>query len=153
MSTTAATYGNGGDDDGFTTIAGGVIVRRPSTSLTPFIHALVGGAEVSGPFHNPNTMGLDLTLGGGVDYETHFFNHKLAFRLIQADYEYHESQFWPGQWECRWWQRQHQCNPSERGFVLHSGEFAPPTPVTLAVSVSPASVFPGEAGYRDGNGR
>ncbi len=130
-----------GDNDGFTTFAGGVILRHPSASITPFVHALVGGAMVSGPFHNPNTTGLDLTLGGGVDYETHFFNHHLAIRLVQADYEYMKPSFAAG------YGGSVDINAVRLsgGVVLHSGEFAPPTPVTLAVSVSPASVFPGEA--------
>ncbi len=131
----------GGDDDGFTTGALGVILRRPGIKFTPFFHVLAGGADVSGPHHNPATMGLDLTLGGGLDYETHYFNHHLAFRVIQADYEYMNPKFdqdWGGSVNVN-------AIRLGAGFVLHEGEFAPPTPVTLAVSVSPASVFPGEA--------
>jgi hypothetical protein len=129
-----------GDDDGFTTGTVGVIVRRPSTSITPFIHALVGGALVSGPIHNPNTGGLDLTLGGGLDYETPYFNHHLAIRLFQADYELMRPSF------ATEWGGTVNINAARLsgGIVLHAGEFAPPTPVTLAVSVNPASVFPGE---------
>ncbi|HEY1254023.1 MAG TPA: hypothetical protein VGF01_04520, partial [Terracidiphilus sp.] len=122
------------------TAAIGLIARHPSASLTPFVHALVGGATVSGPYHNPNTMGLDLTLGGGLDYETHYFNHHLAFRVIQADYEYMRPDFsteWGGTVGIN-------AIRMSAGFVIHDGAFPPPAPVTLAVSVSPASVFPGE---------
>jgi hypothetical protein len=134
-------YGKGGNDDGFTTGAAGIIVRRPSTDITPFIHALVGGARVSGPFHNPNTWGLDLTLGGGADYETPLFNHHLAIRLVQADYELMRPSFdseWGGTVNIN-------AIRLSGGLVLHPGDSAPPVPVTLEVSVSPASVFPGEA--------
>jgi hypothetical protein len=130
-----------GDNDGFTTAAFGVILRHPSAKFTPFVHALVGGALVEGPFHNPNTWGLDLTLGGGLDYETHYFNHHLAFRLIQADYEYMNPSFstaYGGSVNIN-------AIRLSGGFVVHEGAFPPPVPVTLAVSVSPASVFPGEA--------
>jgi hypothetical protein len=134
------TYGHGGDDDGFTTFAGGLILRHPSATITPFVHALVGGATVSGPYHNPNTTGLDLTLGGGVDYETPLFNHHLAIRLIQADYEYMKPDFaanYGGSVDIN-------AVRLSAGIVLREGSFPPPTPVTLAVSVSPASVFPGD---------
>jgi hypothetical protein len=35
-----------------------------------------------------NKWGPGLTVGGGMDYETPWFNHHLAIRLFQADYEY-----------------------------------------------------------------
>jgi len=130
-----------GDNDGFATGAIGVILRRPSVSITPFFHALVGGAMVSGPFHNPNTIGLDMTLGGGLDYETHYFNHHLAIRLLSADYEFMKPDFaadYGGSVSIN-------AIRLGAGFVVHEGAFPPPVPVTLAVSVSPASVFPGEA--------
>ncbi len=133
-----------GDNDGFTTGALGVIVRRPGIKFTPFAHVLVGGAEVSGPFHNPNTLGLDLTLGGGLDYETHYFNHRLAFRLVQADYEYMNPNFATYNGYSDGGSVNINAIRLSGGFVIHEGAFPPPTPVTLAVSVSPASVFPGE---------
>ncbi|MFZ1085629.1 MAG: hypothetical protein WAN35_11750 [Terracidiphilus sp.] len=139
------TYGQGGDDDGFATGAVGLILRHPSNNITPFIHALVGGAEVSGPYHNPNTMGLDLTLGGGLDYETHYFNHHLALRLIQADYEYMNPNFGLVNGYPDGGSVGINAIRLSGGFVFHEGAFPPPVPVTLAVSVNPASVFPGES--------
>jgi len=129
-----------GNNDGFSTGAIGLILRHPSTSITPFVHALVGGALVSGPFHNPNTWGLDLTLGGGLDYETHYFNHHLAIRVVQADYEYMKPDFAAN------YGGSVGINAVRLGggIVVHEGAFPPPVPVTLSVSVSPASVFPGE---------
>jgi hypothetical protein len=72
-------------------------------------------AYIGGPEHEPNTWGPDLTVGGGMDYNTPLFNHHLAIRLFQADYEYMHADFGP---EVRW-PRQHQCSPSERGLVWH----------------------------------
>jgi len=131
------TYGSGGDDDGFTTGAFGLILRHPSNKFTPFAHALAGGALVEGPFHNPNTWGLDLTLGGGLDYE---INHHWAFRIVQADYEYMKPDFaadYGGTVDIN-------ALRLSAGIVFHAGDFTPPTPVTLSVSVSPVSVFPGD---------
>ncbi|MGD0547835.1 MAG: hypothetical protein ABR991_08395 [Terracidiphilus sp.] len=131
-------YGTGGNDDGFTTFAGGLILRNPGAKFTPWAHALVGGALVSGPTHNPNTIGLDLTLGGGLDYE---LNHHWAIRLVDADYEYMHPNFtaeWGGGVGIN-------AMRLGGGIVYHAGEFAPPTPVTLSVSVNPASVFAGDS--------
>jgi len=135
--------GTHGNDDGFQTFAGGMIFRFPSENITPFAHALVGGAVVNGPFFQQNKLGPDLTVGGGMDYETPWLNHRLALRIFQADYEYMHANFGP------------QANPPggranisaarlSAGIVFHVGSIAPPPPVTLACSANPESVFPGE---------
>ena len=135
--------GTKGNNDGFQTIAGGLIARFPMENITPFIHGLVGGAQVSGPTFQPNKWGVDLTAGGGMDYETPLFNHHLAIRLFQADYEYMHVNFGPGP------------NPPggraninaarlSTGVVFHVGSIVPPPPVTLACSANPTSVFAGE---------
>jgi outer membrane protein OmpA-like peptidoglycan-associated protein len=137
-------YGAGGNDDGFTTFAGGLILRDPGVKFTPFAHALVGGAEVSGPFHNPNTLGLDITAGGGLDYE---LNHHWAFRMIQADYEYMNVNFGTNSTGLLYNLHGSLGIDAMRlsgGIVYHSGDFTPPTPVTLSVSVNPTSIFPGD---------
>ncbi len=85
--------GTHGNDDGFQTFAGGLVFRFPQDNITPFAHALVGGAVVSGPFFQPNKWGPDITVGGGMDYETPWLNHHLAIRLFQADYEYMHADF------------------------------------------------------------
>ena len=47
--------GTHGNDDGFLTIAGGLIARYPDGNITPFVHGLVGAARVDGPYHKaPN---------------------------------------------------------------------------------------------------
>jgi hypothetical protein len=78
-----------------------------------------------------------LTAGGGMDYNTPFFNHHLAIRIFQADYQYtHEN----------WSDGRGNFNMARlsAGFVYHIGTIAPPPPVTLACSASPTSIFPGD---------
>ena len=135
--------GTRGNNDGFNTVAGGLIARFPSDNITPFIHGLVGGARVEGPNFQGPKWGPQLTVGGGMDYEMPFFNHRFAFRLFQADYEYMHANFGPG-----------PVPPGGRaninaarlstGLVIHAGSIVPPPPVTLACSASPNSVYPGE---------
>ncbi len=81
-----------------TTVAGGLIVRFPAPDITPFLHGLVGGVDLAGPQHQPYKWGVGLTAGGGMDYETPWFNHKLAIRIFQADYEYMHVNWGPGIW-------------------------------------------------------
>jgi outer membrane protein OmpA-like peptidoglycan-associated protein len=142
-SSNGSNVGTRGNDDGFATFSGGMIFRFPSENITPFVHALVGGAYIDGPDHNGYKWGPDLTVGGGMDYETPWFNHRLAIRVFQADYEYMHADFGP------------QVSPPggranidsarlSAGVVIHVGSLAPPPPVTLACSASPDSVFPGE---------
>ncbi len=139
--------GTHGNDDGFITIAGGIIFRYLAPgNITPFIHALVGGALINGPDFQKNTWGPDLTAGGGMDYETPLFNHHLAIRLFQTDYEYMHADFGP--------QPYPPGPPGGRanvnavrlsaGIVIHAGSIAPPPPITFACTASPTSVFPGE---------
>ena len=135
--------GTHGNNDGFQTVAGGLVGRFQSDNITPFIHGLVGGALVNGPYFQPNKWGPQLTAGGGMDYELPWMNHRFAFRLFQADYQYTHVNFGPGP------------NPPggraninaarlSTGLVVHMGSQIPPPPVTLACSASPTSVFPGE---------
>jgi hypothetical protein len=88
--------GEHGNDDGFFTVGGGIIARYPTSDITPFMHALVGTARIDGPDHNPFTWGPALTLGGGMDYNTPLFNHRLSIRIFQADYEWMHADFGTG---------------------------------------------------------
>ena len=135
--------GTHGNNDGFQTVAGGLIGRFQSDNITPFVHGLVGGALVNGPYFQSDKWGPQLTVGGGMDYELPFMNHRFAFRLFQADYQWSHVNFGPGP------------NPPggraninaarlSTGLVIHAGSQVPPPPVTLACSASPTSVFPGE---------
>ena len=133
--------GTHGNDDGFQTASGGIIFRFPMEDITPFVHGLVGGADISGPDKNPAKWGVDLTAGGGLDYNTPFLNHRLAIRLFQADYEYMHADFGPGVYGGR---ANINAARLSGGLVFHVGSIAPPAPPTIACSATPTSVFPGD---------
>jgi hypothetical protein len=137
----ASNIGSHGNDDGFMTIAGGLVARFPDGNITPFVHALAGGALVGGPYFEPNKWGPDITVGGGMDYETPWFNHHLAIRLFQADYEYMHADWGPGVYAGR---ANINAARLSAGVVFHVGSIAPPTPITLACTASPESIFPGD---------
>jgi hypothetical protein len=132
----------GANNDGFETGSAGLIARYPTSDITPFVHALVGAARISGPLHQVPTWGPDLTVGGGMDYNTPLFNHHLAVRLFQADYEYMHADFGPVFFGGR---ANINAARLSAGLVYHVGTIVPPPPVTFACQASPASVFPGEA--------
>ncbi len=133
--------GTNGNDDGFTTLGGGVIFRYPAENFTAFAHALVNADQIGGPYFEPNKWGPGLTVGGGMDYETPWFNHHLAIRLFQADYEYMHAD-----WGLTPYGGRANINAARlsAGIVIHAGTIAPPAPITLACSASPESVFPGD---------
>jgi hypothetical protein len=137
------TIGTHGNDDGFYTLAGGLIARFPMENITPFIHGLFGGAQIQGPFFNQPKWGPDITAGGGLDYETPWLNHRLAIRLFQADYEWMHADFGtqvspPG--------GRANINAARlsAGVVIHVGSIAPPPPITLACASSTSSIYPGD---------
>ena len=133
--------GTHGNDDGFQTASGGIIFRFPMEDITPFVHGLVGGARVSGPDKNPAKWGPDLTVGGGMDYETPLFNHRLAIRVFQADYEYMHADFGPVVYGGR---ANINAARLSGGVVFHAGSIAPPAPPTIACAANPTTVFPGD---------
>ena len=133
--------GTKGNNDGFMTIAGGLIGRYPAGNMTPFVHGLVGGARIGGPYHNPYRWGPDLTAGGGLDYEMPFLNHRLALRIFQADYEYMHANFGPNPYGGR---ANINAARLSTGLVFHVGSIAPPPSVTMACAANPTSVYPGE---------
>lgn len=135
-------------NNGITTIEAGPIARFPSDEITPFVHALAGVARVGGPNYPPlgpshyYTWGVGLTAGGGMDYNTPLFNHKLAIRLFQADYEYMHANFGvdPGTGG----RANINAARLSGGLVFHVGSIAPPAQLTVACTANPTSVFPGE---------
>jgi hypothetical protein len=133
--------GSEGNDDGFTTLAGGLISRFQLENITPFMHALVGGALIGGPYFEPNKWGPDITLGGGMDFETPWLNHHFAIRIFQADYE-----FMHADWGQGFYAGRANINAARlsAGFVLHGGSIAPPAPITLACSANPETIYPGD---------
>lgn len=137
-----------GPNDGVATIQAGMIARYPMAGMTPFVHALAGGAMIGGPnaemyTAHSYTWGPALTVGGGLDYGLPFFNHHLSLRLFQADYEYMHVNYGPE----KIWGGRVNSNTARlsTGLVFHLGNMTPPPPVTYACSASPASVYPGEA--------
>ena len=57
VGTPGSNIGTHGNDDGFMSVAGGLIARFPKANVTPFLHALVGTDQVNGPFSQPNKWG------------------------------------------------------------------------------------------------
>jgi hypothetical protein len=133
--------GTRGNNDGFTTLGGGAIFRYPAENFTAFAHALINADYIGGPFFEPFKWGPGFTVGGGMDYETPWLNHRLAIRLFQADYEYMHAD-----WGLVPYGGRANVNAARlsAGVVLHVGSIAPPAPITLACSASPESVFPGD---------
>src|ERR1039458_1398228 len=118
----------------------GVVYRIPRGNMTPFVHALIG-VEQAGSYYQTDVWGPVVTAGGGLDYNTPWFNHHLAIRLFQGDYQYLHVNFAPAQGGST------SFNPQGRisaGLVFSIGSFAPPEPVTLECSASPASVYAGD---------
>jgi Insect cuticle protein len=93
-------------NDGMRAFSVGPILREPTgQGFTPFAHALVGAAGVTGPnvptiggssfYYNSERWGVALTVGGGMDYATPWFHHRLSLRLFQADFQYTHVNFGP----------------------------------------------------------
>jgi len=137
-----------GNNDSFYTISGGPIFRYPtSEGITPFVHALAGAADVGGPNAQPyvahaTTWGPSLTVGGGVDYNLPFWNHRLALRLFQADYEYIHANFGPQ--PIYGGRANIDAARLSTGIVWKFGNIVPPPPVEYSCSANPASVYPGD---------
>jgi hypothetical protein len=127
----------GNEDADFSGGSGGIIVRYPASDITPFVHALVGG-EHAGSYTYPEKWGVVLTAGGGMDYETPLFNHHLAIRVFQVDYQYAHENFAVGE------RGNFNMVRLSAGVVYHIGSFTPPAPITISCSASPSSVYPGD---------
>jgi hypothetical protein len=137
-----------GANDGASSYSAGIIARYPTDEgITPFVHALAGAVRLGGPNYepfaaHPYTWGPALTVGGGLDYGLPFFDHHLALRLFQADYEYWHASFGPQPFSGG---RANLNNARlSTGVVLKFGSIIPPPPVTYSCSASPSSVFPGD---------
>jgi hypothetical protein len=116
----------------------GLISRFPTADVTPFVHALVG-AEYAGMVDRSygDKFGAVLTAGGGMDYNTPLFNHHLAIRIFQADFQYTHENFPGGRGNFN-------MARLSAGFVYHIGTLTPPPPVTLSCTATPTSIFPGD---------
>jgi len=91
-------------NSGMYTAQAGPVYRLPLSKWTPWIHGLAGGGEVQGPHHQNYTPGFTFTLGGGVDFDTPWMNHRLAVRLGEADYEYMHVNYGPAHPSTVGWQ-------------------------------------------------
>ncbi len=137
-----------GNNDGASTYSAGIVARYPTDEgVTPFGHALVGGVRLGGPNYEPlayhvYTWGPAITVGGGLDYGLPWFDHHLAIRLFQADYQYWHVSFGP---QAVTGGRANLNNARlSTGIVLKFGSIVPPPPVTYSCSVNPSAVFPGD---------
>jgi hypothetical protein len=128
-------------NSGITTVQTGLILRFPTDEITSFVHGLVGGSYIGGPEHEPYMWGPSLTAGGGLDYATPFFNHRLSIRLVQADFQYMHADWGP-----RVFGGRANINAARlsTGVVWHVGTIAPPPQLTVACSANPTSVFRGD---------
>ncbi|MGA2806735.1 MAG: hypothetical protein ABSE87_01305 [Terracidiphilus sp.] len=138
----------GSSNSGLLTFQTGPIFRYPAGDVTPWIHGLVGAGQLEGPDSQPYKWGATLTIGGGLDYETPWFNRHLAIRLFEADYEYLHVNYGPADYANGAYNAGGRANLDATrlatGLVYHIGTIAPPPPVTLACSASPTTVFPGD---------
>lgn len=132
-----STYSNADFSGG----SAGVIFRFPTGNMVPFVHGLVGADYADGPNLQSDTWGPALTAGGGADYNTPLFNHHLALRVFQADYQYIHLNWGPG---VNGGRANVNAARLSAGFVYHIGSIAPPAPITMACSASPSTVYPGD---------
>lgn len=137
-------------NDSMVSFAVGPIIRRPAPrGFTMFAHALVGAADITGPYgpipgdkYNFKQLGADwgptITLGGGLDFRVPYFRHRFSLRLFQADYVFERPDFGP--------QGIGHLNSGRfsTGVVWNIGSVAPRPPVTLACTATPQSVYPGD---------
>jgi len=136
------THWNNSNDD-FAGGSAGLLVRFPSSEVTPFLHALVGTERIGGPGGQKDTFGEVVTAGGGIDYATPFhpFGFPLSFRMVQADFQYDHANFGTGTFGGR---ANVKAVRLSSGLVLHIGTIAPPPPVTLACAVDHAKIYAGD---------
>jgi REJ domain len=137
-----------GNNDGAYSYSLGIVGRYPTDEgVTPFGHADVGAVKLGGPNYEPiayhvYTWGPAITVGGGLDYGLPWFDHHLAIRLFQADYQYWHASFGP---QPVTGGRANLNNARlSTGIVLKFGSIIPPPPVTYSCSVNPSAVFPGD---------
>jgi hypothetical protein len=138
-------------NDSLLSFAVGPVVRRTAPrGFTFFAHALVGAADIVGPYapvrgtqYSYQPLGADwgpqMTLGGGLDFRVPHFHHRLTLRLFQADYVYHHIDFGPSAGIA-----QLNSGRFDAGIVWRIGSVAPTPPVTLACTATPQTIYAGE---------
>ena len=146
-----------GRNDQFYSGSAGPIFRVHMQDYSLFAHGNAGAVYIGGPnnndesggpspiYYNPNQWGPTLAVGGGMDYDLPFFNHRFGLRLFQADYRYIHADFGPGNNGAPVGGRAN-LNGAElsTGIVTHFGSIVPPPPVTYSCAISPATAYPGD---------
>ncbi|HEY5328716.1 MAG TPA: hypothetical protein VIJ79_02430 [Acidobacteriaceae bacterium] len=151
-------YHPDGQNDGMYSVSAGPIFRAPMQNFTLFAHGLVGAANLGGPNsevlatmeHEPYRWGASLTVGGGMDYDLPFYNHRFGLRLFQADYRYIHESYGPAVSIPTYGVLGGRANLGaaelSTGVLVHFGHIAPPPPVTYACSVTAPTgdIYPGD---------
>jgi hypothetical protein len=127
---------------------GAVFRRRLGLGLTPFVHTLLGAADISAPLvpidggyqyiYLPARWGPQITLGGGLDYPLPYFHHHLGAR-IQADYLYDHINFAPISETANF-----NSGRFSSGIVWRLGSIAPPPSIAFSCSATPNDIYPGD---------
>jgi outer membrane protein OmpA-like peptidoglycan-associated protein len=153
-----STYHPDGQNDGMYSVQAGPIFRVPLDNFTLFAHGLVGAANLGGPNsdapatfeHEPYRWGASLTVGGGMDYDIPFWNHRFGLRLFQADYKYIHDDYGPAATIPVSGVLGGRANLSgvelSSGILVHFGHIIPPPPVAYACSITapPGDIYPGD---------
>ena len=155
----AVMAGPPGENDGFFGYYAGPIFRLPLQNYTLFAHGLAGGVDGVGTNspgyftprsagYNPYTWGVGLVAGGGIDYNFPFFNHRLGWRLFEADYRYTHIDFGPADRSIYKLGGRANLNGVElsSGLLFHFGSIVPPPPVmySCAVTAPTGTIYPGD---------
>jgi len=147
-----------GQNDGAYGVYAGPIVRAPMENFTLFAHAGAGATNLGGPNndnpstfgHNPYTWGPSLIVGGGMDYDLPFADHRFGLRLFQADYRYLHNNYGPAVNPPTCCQMGGRANLGvaelSTGLLIHFGHIIPPPPVQYSCSVTAptGTIYPGD---------
>ena len=153
-----STYHPDGQNDGMYSLSAGPIVRAPMENFTLFAHGLIGAASLGGPNseapgayeHEPYRWGPSVAVGGGMDYDLPWFDHRFGLRLFQADYRYIHESYGPSQTVPSNGTLGGRANLGgielSTGLLVHFGHILPPPPVTYACSVTTPTgvIYPGD---------
>ena len=105
---------------GIWTLQAGPVYRFRGDKIVPWIHGLMGGGEMQGPAHQNYTPGFTLTGGGGLDLATPWMSHRIAIRVVEADYEYMRVRYGAAHMAPYGWQPGGTANMA-KGFRLAAG--------------------------------
>jgi len=148
--TNTGSQNQGSSNSGIFTLEPGLVYRWPHLHVTPVVHALAGAVDVDGPDHEPYTWGWGMTAGGALDVNVGCASqHRVAVRILQADYEYLHadsgiSHFNQNTWI---WGDDEKINGLKLSAGLMwgaDGGCAAPPPVALTCYATPTTVFPGD---------